>query len=257
MKTDKSELTCETDYFIARQEGAVVVFTHKGNQLLSSTLLKAKKAVHDYLQQVEADPEARIVLFLPQVRKARREEYLSFFDMVRSERISENSVMRLFRAVDQLILNILDSDLFFICADCGQILPMFASISLACDYRILGDNAEFQNPALELGLVPKGGAAWFVSRMLGRGRALELILAEESISVEAALELGLVNRCVPSENFEAEALAVAHRFAALPETSLRLAKKLVNNTRQDLPDYLEFENQELCKTIHQIQWAAS
>lgn len=256
MKTDQSELTWETDYFIARQEGAVVVFSNKGNQLLAQTLLKAKATVRDYLRRVEADPEVRVVLLMPQPRKARREEYLSFFDMVQSERLSENSVMRLYRAVDQLILQILSADLFFISADCGQVLPLFASISLACDYHILGDNAVVQNPALERGLIPKG-IAWFLSRVVGRARATELLLAEESISVDAALEMGLVNRRVPADSFEAEALAVANRFAALPETSLRLAKKLVNNSRQDLPDYLEFESQELCKTLRQIQWAES
>ena len=251
MKKQPKPLTCETDYYAARQEGAVVVFSPKGNQLLTHTILRAKESVQDFLYRVESHPEVRIVLLMPQPRHARREEYLSFFDMVRSARISDMSVMRLYRCIDQLILQILDSDLFFVAADCGQILPMFACISLACDYRILGENAVFQNPALELGLIPKGGSAWFLSRMLGGAKALELILARESISVQEALDLGIVNCCVPAENFEEEALAIARKFEALPETSLCLAKRLVNNSWRDLPDYLEYENRELFKSLNQ------
>ena len=245
MKKHDSNLTCETDYFSARQDGAVVIFSPKGNQLLTWTILRAKETVHNYLKLVEDHPEARIVLIIPQARKARREEYLSFFDMVQSSRISQNRVMRLYRAIDQLILHILSSDLFFISADCGRILPMFASISQACDYRIIGNNAIYQNPALEIGLIPKGGSAWFLSRMVGRNKALELILSNESITANEAKELELVNRCIPMENFEAEALSIAKYFEGLPKTSLKMAKRLVNNSWRDLSDYLEFETMEL------------
>lgn len=255
MKTIKDDvnLTCETDYFSARQDGSVVIFTPKGNQLLTSSILKIKEAIVCYFECVEHHPEARIVLLMPSKRKAQREEYLLFFDMVRSSRVSENSVMRLYRATDQLILKIIASDLFFISADYGQILPMFAGISLACDYRILGYNAVFQNPALELGLIPEGGGAWFLSRMLGRGKALELILAQKSLGAREALTLGLVNRCVPMENFETEALSIAKQFEALPETSLRLGKKMVNHCWKDLSEFLEFESQELFKLMPQIK----
>jgi len=257
MNNFNSNLTCETDYFSARQDGAVVIFSPKGNQLLVSTILRAKEAVHDYFKCVEDHPEARIVLLMPQARRALRQEYLSFFDMVRSSRISENSVMRLYRAIDQFILLILSSDLFFISAACGQILPMFASVSLVCDYRILGNNTVFQNPALELGLIPKGGSAWFLSRMLGRPKALELILAKESIGVNEAKALGLVNRCIPVEGFENEALSIAKQFEAFPETSLRMAKRLVNNCWKDLSDFLEFENQELIVSMMNRKQMAS
>lgn len=235
----------------------MVIFRPKGNQLLASTLIRAKESILNYLKFAAEDAEARIFIVMPQSRKVRREEYLSFFDMVRSYRISEDSVMRLYRAIDQFILQILSSDLFFISVDHGRILPMFASISLACDYRILGDDAVIQNPALELGLVPKGGGAWFLNRMLGRTKALELMLMNENLTARDAVELGLVNRLVPVENLEAEALAVAKRIEALPVSSVSLAKRLVNNAVKELPEYLEFENQELFISLIQQRKLAS
>jgi 2-(1,2-epoxy-1,2-dihydrophenyl)acetyl-CoA isomerase len=249
MKPRYSALTCETDYFSARQEGTIVIFRPKGNQLLTSTLIRAKEAVLDYFTFAADHPDARIVVLMPQKRKIQREEYLSFFDMVRSSRISESSVMRLYRAIDQIILHILTSDLFFISADHGQILPMFASIYMACDYRIVSDDAIFQNPAIELGLVPKGGFAWFLNQMLGRVKALELMLTNERIIAEEAMALGLVNRCVPVGNLEVKVLSAAKQFEALPGTSLGMAKRLVNRASKGLKEYLEYENHELIRAL--------
>jgi len=249
MKKHYSELTCETDYFSARQEGAIMVFRPKGNQLLSSTLTKAKEAIIDYLKFAADHSEARIIIVMPQKHKIQREEYLSFYDMVRSGRISEASVMRHYRTIDQLILYILSSDLFFISVDYGHILPMFASIALACDFCIIGEDAKFQNPSVELGLVPKGGFAWFLNQTLGRVKTLELMLTNESIMAKEAKALGLVNRCIPVKNLEAEALSIARQFEALPESSLKTAKRLVNNTSKAFPDYLEYENHELIRSL--------
>lgn len=245
MRKRTIDLNCENDFFSARHDGATVVFTPKGNQMLMSTTIKAKEAVLSYIKRVERHPEARILLIMPQLRKVGREDYLSFFEMVGSSRISKNGVMRLFRAIDQGILHIMASDLFTISVDHGEVLPLFAAISMACDYRIMGDDAVFHNPALELGLIPKGGIAWFLTRQFGRAQALELILADKAITAREAEQMGLINRCVPVESLEREALAVARRFESFPETTLKMAKRLVNNTTAALPEFLEFENQEL------------
>ena len=202
MKKTTKDLMCDTDYFSARRIGPVVVFQPKGNFLLNMTIIKAKEAVLEYFETMLAHPEIRVVLLLAAPRKARREEFLCFFDMVRSSRISKNSVMRLYRTIDQIMLHIIASDLFFIDANCGKILPMNANMALACDYRIIGDNAVFQNPALELGLISKGGDAWFLCRRLGRGRAFDYLLATHGITAQEAVAAGLADKCVPSEHFE-------------------------------------------------------
>jgi enoyl-CoA hydratase/carnithine racemase len=253
MKRETMEYTCENDYFCARQEGPVVVFTPKGNFLISATIIKAKEAILDYFRSADKNPEIRVVVMLPPPRKARREEYLSFFNMVESRRLTKSSVMRLYRTIDQLIVDILSSDLFFISANCGEILPIFVNIALACDYRIIGDNAVFQNPALEVGLISKGGGAWLLNNLLGRGRAMDLILMEGNLSAKAAMATGLVEKCVPVADLEKEAITVARRFAAKPATSLRLAKRLINHSMAGFAEYLEYETQEMLKALHENQ----
>lgn len=253
MKKTTKDLMCDTDYFSARRIGPVVVFQPKGNFLLNMTIIKAKEAVLEYFETMLAHPEIRVVLLLAAPRKARREEFLCFFDMVRSSRISKNSVMRLYRTIDQIMLHIIASDLFFIDANCGKILPMNANMALACDYRIIGDNAVFQNPALELGLISKGGGAWFLCRRLGRGRAFDYLLATHGITAQEAVTAGLADKCVPSEHFEKEALAVAEHFAAQPASSLKLSKRLINQCMEGFVEYLEYENQQLLAAMHENQ----
>ena len=251
MKKNYADLTCENDYFSARQDGNIIAVSFKGNILLRSTLIKAKEAVLDYFECASAHPEIDIVLLLEQQGGGRRDEYLSFFDMVSSARLSKNHVLRMYRAIDQFILHILSSDMFFINAGCGEILPVFANIALACDYRVIADNAIFRNPAIELGLVPKGGSAFFMNGMLGRGKAFKLMLAAKDITAQEGEELGLVDQLVPAEDFQEEAFKVAKQFAVIPTTSLRLAKRLSNYFVKGLPDYLEFENSELIKALIQ------
>ena len=251
MKNKANNLTCETDYFSTSHVDDILVFRYKGNSLLASTLLKVKETVLDFFKQAEAHPGVRIVVVMSGPKKPRREEYLSFFDMVASSRLSETSVMRLYRAVDQLIQCFLTSDLFFISAHCGKILPMFIAVSMACDYRILGENTVIQNPSLHVGLAPKGGAPFFLNRTLGKGRIYDLMLSSQDISVSDAMELGLADRCVSIESFEDEVIKIAAKFAALPSSSLRLAKRLVNYPVEGIGSYLEFENKQLLSAMIQ------
>ena len=178
---------------------------------------------------------------------------MDFFSMIASNRLPENSVMRLFRAIDQVILHVISSDKFYISANCGQVLPMFIGASLAFDYRILGDNTAIQNPSLELGLAPKGGTPFFLSHTIGRGKVYDLLLAQKDINAEEARNMGLADRLVPMETFEEAVIEIAAKFAAMPLSSLRLVKRLINCSLSGLETYLEYENQQLMQAMHQAR----
>ena len=255
MENIPSDLTCETDYFVSRLIDGVLVFNIKGNMMIHQTSIKAKETVLSYLKQAEEDDRVRVMVVMPLPRKPRREEYLDFFSMVASNRLSETSVMRLFRAIDQVILHVISSDKFFISANCGQVLPMFIGASLAFDYRILGGNTAIQNPSLELGLAPKGGTPFFLRNGIGRGKIYDLLLAQQDITAEEARHMGLADRLVPMETFEEDVIKIASQFAAMPLSSLRLVKRLVNFPMSGLEAYLEYENQELLKAMHRTRMA--
>jgi enoyl-CoA hydratase/carnithine racemase len=129
------------------------------------------------------------------------------------------------------------------------LFPQLADISLACDYRIVSEDTAFQNTFLKLGYIPKGGEAYFLEKRLGHCKACEILLSEKDISAQEAMELGIVNKVVPFEELENEAFRTAKYFAQKPATSLTGIKKLLNYSMKDLPDYLEFETQELMNVL--------
>jgi len=131
----------------------------------------------------------------------------------------------------------------------GLAIPLFLNISLACDYRIVADNTMFQKPYLKLGMVPTGGGAFFLSKIIGRSKAFTLLLSERDINAHEAVKLGIVDKIVPVEGLEAATLEMAQELARKPARTLTVAKKLLNYSIKDLKDYLDFENQEILKII--------
>jgi 2-(1,2-epoxy-1,2-dihydrophenyl)acetyl-CoA isomerase len=191
----------------------------------------------------------KVVLVVSSPRKAGREEYCKFYNQVIQSALGINAAHKLFHAVDDLILKIKEINQIVIHADSGNVLPLFLNISLACDYRIVADNTVFQNPCLEFGLVPKGGSAFFLSKIIGTSGAYRIMLSEEDITAKEALELGLVDEIVAFNELRDVAFKVAEDFARKPARSLRCCKRLMNYSFRELREYLEFETDELTKMI--------
>jgi 2-(1,2-epoxy-1,2-dihydrophenyl)acetyl-CoA isomerase len=118
------------------------------------------------------------------------------------------------------------------------------SLALACDLTVAGQDAYFLAPFTQRGLVPDGGAAWFLLRALGRQRAAELLMLPERLPATRAEQLGLVNRVVPTGTALAEALALAQRLAEGPPDALAYTKQLLG-TAEHTPSYRDFLDQEL------------
>jgi len=97
-----------------------------------------------------------------------------------------------------------------------------------------------------------GGGAFFLQKMLGTGRAYDILLSEKNISANEALTLGIVDKVVPLDKLEEAALNVAHRFGKKSARSLTGVKKLLNYSKKDLNDYLEFEKEELMKILSSL-----
>jgi len=106
----------------------------------------------------------------------------------------------------------------------GAAVGFGADLALACDLRVLSERAYLQEKFVGIGLMPDGGATFHLPRMVGVGRALELLLLGEKIEAARALELGLANRVVPTEALYAEALALCQRLADGPPLALARIK---------------------------------
>jgi 2-(1,2-epoxy-1,2-dihydrophenyl)acetyl-CoA isomerase len=105
-----------------------------------------------------------------------------------------------------------------------------ANLALACDLRIAADTARLGQVFARLGLHPDWGGTYFLPRLVGPARALELFLSAELLEAPRLLALGIVNRVVPADELMAEALAWARRIAATPPVAVRHLKRALRRS---------------------------
>ena len=113
-------------------------------------------------------------------------------------------------------------------------------LALMCDIRFAAASARFSEGYIRVGLIPGNGGCWFLPRLVGPARALELLWTGDHVGAEEALKIGLVNRVVPDDQLMAETLAFANRLAEGPPVQQRDIKKLMyQGLRTDLRTSLE------------------
>ena len=117
-----------------------------------------------------------------------------------------------------------------------------ANLALACDYRIASDQASIGQVFHKLGLVPDWGGSFFLPRLVGTAKALELVWSARMVLAAEALALGLFDRVVPHERLQAEARALARLWASHPPLAVRRAKEaLYLSEQRPLAAMLELE----------------
>ena len=100
--------------------------------------------------------------------------------------------------------------------------------AMACSIRIAVDTARFGQPEVKLGVVPGCGGTQRLPRLIGKGRALQLILSGETIEAQEAYRIGLINEIVPAADLMARAEAILGKIAANAPTAVKLALEAVN-----------------------------
>ncbi len=113
---------------------------------------------------------------------------------------------------------------------------------MVANIRIASDKASFGQPEINLGIIPGGGGTQRLTRLVGEGKAMELILTGAIIDAETALTLGLVNHVVPADQLETKTMEIANRIAEKSPVALRLAKEAIKlASRSNLDEGLRRE----------------
>ncbi|WP_413752979.1 enoyl-CoA hydratase-related protein [Streptomyces sp. R-74717] len=130
----------------------------------------------------------------------------------------------------RLIAAVLDCEKPLIAAVNGTAAGIGAHLAFACDLVLAAESAKFIEVFVRRGLVPDGGGAYLLPRLIGPQRAKELMFFGDSLPAREAERLGLVNRVVPDEELTATARAWAQRLADGPTRAIALTKQLVNSS---------------------------
>lgn len=114
----------------------------------------------------------------------------------------------------------------------GYALGGGCELALACHIRLASVNARFGQPEVNLGIIPGYGGTQRLARLVGRGRAMEMILTGVQIDAQEALASGLVSRVFPSAELLSRARAMAALIASVGQIAVRMALKAVNMTEE-------------------------
>lgn len=104
-----------------------------------------------------------------------------------------------------------------------------ADIALACDIRIMSDQAWFWWAYIERGMIPMDGACWLLPRLVGRAKAMEILLTGKRVYAEEALSIGLANVVVPIEQLRDTTMEMARKIASLPKESIQLTRFAIDS----------------------------
>jgi len=151
-------------------------------------------------------------------------------DMSLLKAISEATPFEIRRIVYDIFKQINKLDQFekpLIVAINGPAIGIGLGIALLGDFRIASQDAILSMEFVKIGIVPEAGSTYKLQRLVGYGKAMEMVLTGSRITGKEAERIGLVNKSVPPEDLEREVMTLASALCLLPPTAVRLAKNAV------------------------------
>ena len=144
------------------------------------------------------------------------------------ERAAGEAAQMIRTGIQRLIGSILDCEKPVICALNGTAAGGGAHIALACDLVVAADNARIIEVFVRRGLIPDGGGAYLLTRLVGMHKAKELVFFGDDLGAVEAERLGIVNKVVPAAELEGTVREWATRLATGPTRTIGFAKRLLN-----------------------------
>lgn len=215
----------EFKYLLVDSEDGVATLTINRPQALNALNFETLQELKVYFTRVQTDPETKVVIITGAGEKA----FVAGGDLSGMAPLDPMEA-RASAQLAQQVLNLIEQGTRpVIAAINGYALGGGCELAMACDIRIIAENARFGQPEVNLGIIPGWGGTQRLPRLIGKGKALEMLLTGDMIDAAEALRIGLANRVVPSDRLLAEARAMAAKIAAKGQVAVRLCKEAVAN----------------------------
>ncbi|MEU5579615.1 enoyl-CoA hydratase-related protein [Streptomyces huasconensis] len=209
-------------------DNAVSWITLNRPEAMNAVTWAQRERVITLLDEASGDPGVRAVVITATGRGFCAGADLRGAPAATGERMPGDVARMIRRGAQRLIAAVLDCEKPVIAAVNGTAAGIGAHLAFACDLVIAAEPARFIEVFARRGLVPDGGGAYLLPRLIGPQRAKELMFFGDSVSSAEAERLGLVNRVVPADDLEKTAREWARRLATGPTRALALTKQLVN-----------------------------
>ena len=223
------------EYVLVAKEGPIALVTLNRPQQLNALSRDLVKDLSSAMQELDQDDEVRAIILTGGEKvfaagaDIKEMADLGPFD----KRIQDRFAYR-----DQI--NKISKPI--IAAVSGFALGGGCELAMSCDIIVASETARFGQPEVNLGIIPGSGGTQRLTHIVGKHRAMEMVLTGEFMSAAEAERFGLVNKVVPAELVLEEAKAIAKKIAAKPVLAIKAAKEAVSKSANaPLDEGLEFE----------------
>jgi len=225
INTSNKEFPMSFDNLLYTNENGVVTLTINRpkalNALNHATLLELLAA----FDQIKNDPDVRSVILTGSGDKA----FVAGADISEMQPLDAMKAREFARLGHQLAATIQELPKPVIAAVNGFALGGGCELALCCDMRFAGETARFGQPEVNLGVIPGFGGTQRLPRLIGKGRACELIMTGDMIDATEAYRIGLANKVFPAEELLPAATRLAQKISSKGPLAISFAKGALNN----------------------------
>jgi enoyl-CoA hydratase len=215
----------------------VAIVTINRPEKLNALNIQTRAELVDHFDQLRDDAEIRVVVITGAGEKA----FVAGADInefAGRTALEQRNVMR----AKSIFTALSDFSKPIIAQINGFCLGGGCELALSCDIRLASDKARFGQPEINLGIIPGGGGTQRLTRLVGEGKAMQMILSGEMINAQEAHRIGLVNEVYPAADLETKTMEMANKIAEKSPVALAYAKAAVKNAaRMGLREGLEAE----------------
>jgi len=196
------------------------------------------------VEAVSADEAARVCVLRGEGPAFMAGGDIRFFSEVLDKDDAPSNLASLFDNVHDIIRLLRAMPKPVIAAVHGSAAGYGLSLMASCDMAVVSESTKFTLAYRHLGVSPDGGSTWFLPRIIGVRKTMELALLGDRFDSAAALEMGLVNRVVPDDDFDASVADLAAKIAAGPAQALGRTKALIYGSMENgMSDQLDAEQE--------------
>lgn len=218
----------ELNNVIFEKQGNIGVLTINRPKALNALNSETLKDLNTAIDHIEKEKDLYVVILTGAGDKA----FVAGADIAEMKDLNEEEGKEFGLLGNKVFRRLENLDKPVIAAINGFALGGGCEISMACDIRIATTKAKFAQPEVGLGITPGFGGTQRLPRIVGQGKAKELIYTGDIIKADEALRIGLVNKVVEPENLMEEAMALAKKIASNAPIAVKLCKDAINRGSQ-------------------------
>jgi len=225
-----------------KSEGVAIITLNRPD-VLNAVNEKMGQELLDSLRAAERDSEVRCVVITGKGRAFCAGEDIQDLRGDYERGVNPKLGQRLLHKYNPIIRRIRQMEKPVIAAVNGVAAGAGAGIAYSCDLRIASDTAKFIQAFIRVGLAPDSGTSFFLPRLVGFSKAMELALTGEELASKDAERFGLVSKVVPTDQLMTMTKEIANRLATGPTKAIGLTKRALNKSiSSDLETVLDYES---------------